>query len=61
VFAYKLTRMARAFGMANPLTLSLWLGVVLYAAVGFFGVFFIHDAAPVAQDLTGGYGIAYRD
>jgi hypothetical protein len=47
--------------MGNPLTLSLWLGVVLYAGIGFFGVFFIHDAVTVAQDLTGGYGIAYRD
>jgi len=43
----------------NPLTLSLWLGVVLYAAIGLFGVVIFRDAAPMGQDLTGGYGIAY--
>jgi hypothetical protein len=43
--------------MENPL--ALWLGVVLYAAIGLFGVFVFHDSASI-QDLTAGYGVAYR-
>jgi hypothetical protein len=42
--------------MQNPLALSLWLGVALYAAIGLFGVIIFHDAAPFMQDTTG-YGI----
>jgi hypothetical protein len=43
--------------MENPM--ALWLGVVLYAAIGLFGVFVFHDSASI-QDLTTGYGVAYR-
>jgi hypothetical protein len=43
--------------MENPM--ALWLGVVLYAAIGLFGVFVFHDSASI-QDLTAGYGVAYR-
>jgi hypothetical protein len=42
--------------MQNPLALSLWLGVALYAAIGLFGVIIFHDAAPMMPDTTG-YGI----
>jgi hypothetical protein len=45
--------------MGNPLTLSLWLGVLLYAAAGMVGVVLFHDAGPIAGSLTGGYGIVY--
>jgi hypothetical protein len=45
--------------MGNPLTLSLWLGVLLYAAAGMVGVVLFHDTAPIAGSLTGGYGIVY--
>jgi hypothetical protein len=44
--------------MENPL--ALWLGVALYAAIGMFGVFVLHDSAPGAYDPTAGYGVAYR-
>jgi Putative polyhydroxyalkanoic acid system protein (PHA_gran_rgn) len=44
--------------MENPLTLSLWLGVALYAAIGLFGVIIFYDAAPMTQDAAGGYGIS---
>ncbi len=50
---------ARGGVVENPLTVSLWAGVVLYAAIGLFGVVIFRDAAPIAQDLSGGYGIAY--
>jgi hypothetical protein len=43
--------------MENPM--ALWLGVVLYAGIGLFGVFVFHDSASI-QDLTAGYGVAYR-
>jgi hypothetical protein len=43
--------------MENPL--ALWLGVALYAAIGLFGIFVFHDSASI-QDLTTGYGVAYR-
>jgi hypothetical protein len=45
--------------MGNPLTLSLWLGVLLYAAAGMVGIVLFHDTAPIAGSLTGGYGIVY--
>ena len=44
--------------MANPLALSVWLGMALYVAVGLFGVMIFHDAAPTMQDATSGYGIS---
>jgi hypothetical protein len=44
--------------MEKSLPLSLWLGVVLYAAIGLFGVVIFRDAAPITQDATGGYGIS---
>jgi hypothetical protein len=37
----------------------MWLGVVLYAAIGLFGVVIIHQGAPSAQQLTTGYGVVY--
>jgi hypothetical protein len=43
--------------MQNPLALSLWLGVAVYAAIGLFGVIKFHDGAPFMQNATGGYGI----
>jgi hypothetical protein len=43
--------------MENPLPLGLWVGVVLYAALGLFGVVIFHDA-PTTLNLTAGYGIA---
>jgi hypothetical protein len=43
--------------MENPL--ALWLGMALYAAIGLFGIFVFHDSASI-QDLTAGYGVAYR-
>jgi hypothetical protein len=43
--------------MENPL--ALWLGVALYAAIGLFRIFVFHDSASI-QDLTAGYGVAYR-
>lgn len=46
--------------MENPLTLSLWVGVALYAALGLCGVALFHDATPSIQSLTDGYGIAYQ-
>jgi hypothetical protein len=49
---------ARGDRMENPLALTLWLGVALYAAIGLFGVIIFHDAAPITQDATGGYGIS---
>jgi hypothetical protein len=49
---------ARGDLMENPLALSLWLGVALYAAIGLFGVIILHDAAPITQDTMGGYGIS---
>jgi hypothetical protein len=44
--------------MANPLTLSVWLGITLYVAVGLFAVIIFHDAAPIMLDATSGYGIS---
>jgi hypothetical protein len=43
--------------MENPL--ALWLGVVLYTAVGLFGVFVFHGSAPGIQTLSAGYGVTY--
>jgi hypothetical protein len=44
--------------MANPLASSVWLGMALYVAVGLFGVIIFHDAAPMMQEATSGYGIS---
>ena len=44
--------------MGNPLIASLWTAVVLYAAIGLFGIFALHDANPSILDLTAGYGTA---
>jgi hypothetical protein len=44
--------------MENPLSLSLWLGVVLYASAGLFGVVMLHNTAPMTPDVSG-YGIVY--
>jgi hypothetical protein len=44
--------------MQNPMVLSLWLCVALYAAIGLFGVIIFHDAVPTMQDATSGYGIS---
>jgi hypothetical protein len=44
--------------MASPLVLSVWLGMALYVAVGLFGVIIFHDAAPIMQEATSGYGIS---
>jgi hypothetical protein len=35
--------------MQNPLALSVWLGVAVYAAIGLFGVIKFHDGAPFMQ------------
>jgi hypothetical protein len=43
--------------MENPLPLGLWVGMVLYAALGLFGVVIFHDAL-ITRNLTAGYGIA---
>jgi len=52
-----LQRPAHGELMQNPLALSLWLGVAVYAAIGLFGVIKFHDGAPFMQNATGGYGI----
>ncbi|MDR3420215.1 MAG: hypothetical protein P4L80_03060 [Xanthobacteraceae bacterium] len=44
--------------MENPV--ALWLGVALYAGIGLFGIFVIHDSTPSIRNLTVGYGVAYR-
>ena len=44
--------------MANPLALSVWLGIALYVTVGLFGVIIFHDAAPITHEATSGYGIS---
>jgi hypothetical protein len=44
--------------MANPLIASLWTAVVLYAAIGLFGIFVLHDANPSILELSAGYGTA---
>jgi hypothetical protein len=44
--------------MTNPLALSVWLGIALYVIVGLFGVIIFHDAAPITQEATSGYGIS---
>ena len=43
----------------NPLTLTLWLGIALYAAIGLFGIVIFHDAPAMTQNGSGGYGITY--
>jgi hypothetical protein len=51
-----LQRPAHGELMQNPLALSLWLGVAVYAAIGLFGVIKFHDGAPFMQNE--GYGIS---
>ena len=46
--------------MHNPLALSLWVGILLYAAVTIFGVVIFHGAVPNTRALTDGYGVAYN-
>jgi hypothetical protein len=45
--------------MGNPVPLSLWFGVALYAAIGLFGVAVFHEIAPLGQQTADGYGIGY--
>jgi hypothetical protein len=45
--------------MRNPVSLSLWFGMALYAAIGLFGVAVFHEIAPLGQQTTEGYGIGY--
>jgi hypothetical protein len=49
----------RAMQMDKSLTVSLWLGVALYAALGLVGVVALHEGAPSFQNLSGGYGVVY--
>jgi hypothetical protein len=46
--------------MQNPLALSLWAGMVLYALITVFGVVVFYGVTPSAQALTDGYGVAAR-
>jgi hypothetical protein len=45
--------------MENPLTVTLWVAVALYAVVSVCGVIVFHDALPNTQKLTDGYGVGY--
>ena len=45
--------------MKSTLTVSIWAGVALYAALGLFGIAVFHDATLGRQYLTTGYGVAY--
>jgi len=45
--------------MRNPVSLSLWFGMALYAAIGLFGVAVFHETAPLGQQTADGYGIGY--
>jgi hypothetical protein len=45
--------------MENPVPLTLWFGMALYAAIGLFGVVVFHEFAPLTQQTTEGYGIGY--
>jgi hypothetical protein len=46
--------------MQNPLALSLWAGVLLYALISVFGVVAFHSVGLSAQALTDGYGVAAK-
>jgi hypothetical protein len=45
--------------MKTSFAISLLLGAAMYAVVGLFGVVAFHDAGPVSQAVSDGYGIAY--
>jgi hypothetical protein len=45
--------------MESHHVMRLWIGVVLYTALGLFGVAVFHNTTPSAQTLTDGYGVAY--
>jgi hypothetical protein len=45
--------------MKSSFAIGLLLGAAMYAAVGLFGVFAFHDAGPVSQAVSDGYGIAH--
>lgn len=45
--------------MKTSFAISLLLGAAMYAAVGLFGVVAFHDAGPISQAVSDGYGIAY--
>jgi len=45
--------------MKTSFAIGLLLGAAMYAAVGLFGVVAFHDAGPVGQAVSDGYGIAY--
>lgn len=46
--------------MDNPVLFSMWLGAVLYAAVGLLGVIALHDGMPSVHEMTSGYGVVYN-
>ncbi len=43
--------------MKGSFAISLLLGAAMYAAIGLFGVVVFHDAGPVTQAVSDGYGI----
>jgi hypothetical protein len=45
--------------MHNPLALSLWLAMFLYAAATLFGIAVFHNVSPNVGSLTDGYGVAF--
>lgn len=45
--------------MDNPFALNVWLGAILYALVGLFGVVLFYGAGPGTKALTDGYGVTY--
>jgi hypothetical protein len=45
--------------MNTSFAISLLLGAAMYVAVGLFGIVAFHDAGPVSQAVSDGYGIAY--
>lgn len=45
--------------MRNSVSVSLWFGMALYAAIGLFGVVVFHEIAPFGQQPADGYGIGY--
>jgi len=45
--------------MQGSFAVRMWLGVVLYAAIGLFGVVILTRGGPSAAVLTDGCGTAY--
>ncbi len=45
--------------MQGSFAARMWLGVVLYAAIGLFGVVVLTRGEPSTAALTEGYGTAY--